>query len=189
MGPALLKRRVAFLFTLCAVGLVVNVSSAWGSHYLGLHLAKLNGHSVATVYYVDATDSSWPVNAAAIEWNRSSKVDAFRVSSCPSTNDYCVPVSQKSLGQGLCSSSLTYGVVTYMSNGGDHFSRSSFTITLCNTTPAADRRSVACQEEGHTLGLAHRPLNAPTCMVGSGSVFPNLPDGHDFDELGAIYNH
>lgn len=53
------------------------------------------------------------------------------------------------------------------------------------------RRSVMCQEVGHTFGLGHQSENGDdfdTCMDYSRS--PNLyPDQHDYNQLAGIYTH
>lgn len=70
---------------------------------------------------------------------------------------------------------------------GTHISRANFYIQLGNQTPAGWRRSTACRELGHALGLAHR-APSDSCMRADG-IYPNLPDGHDFDQLWLTYNH
>ena len=55
------------------------------------------------------------------------------------------------------------------------------------TTPNtyAARRSVACHEMGHALGMAHN-LSLPSCMYG-GPTFPQHPTTDDFGVLNALY--
>ena len=48
-------------------------------------------------------------------------------------------------------------------------------------------QSVTCHEPGHWFVLNHRqPSNS--CMV-AGSVFPNFPDEHGFNQIYDIYGH
>ena len=66
----------------------------------------------------------------------------------------------------------------------------SYFRTATYNTPAW-RRSVMCQEVGHTFGLDHQDesgADLDTCM--DYSTVPNEhPDQHDYNQLGAIYNH
>ena len=170
---------------ICCAALVVGATPASASHYINPerdHLAKLNGHAVPTAYLVDYTDTTWPVSAAAQEWDRSSRVDIFRVSSCPSGNDYCIPVQQINCVPGL------YGQTIAYDNGNGHWSRTGFQVNYCdNNTPSSYKRKVACDEQGHVLGLGHR--SETTSCLRQGLYLQSFPDGHDFDMLGTIYNH
>jgi hypothetical protein len=180
----ILKRtgmRTALVTTLALAGLAVSVQSASAAHYIGLHLAALNGHAQPTIWFVDRTDASWPVTAAADEWNRSSRLTVGRRAECPHPGDYCPPVHQ-------VNNSNFYGR-TFRPLNADltHISRFNFYIELSNSTPSTRRRSVACHEEGHALGLEHRQP-ADSCLRAD-NVFPNLPDAHDFNQLYSAYGH
>ena len=173
-------------FGAAMVALIVGwaASSAAGWHRDSLHLAQLNGRSQATIYFVDWTGSSWPVGASAAEWDRSSRIGVYRATGgCPTSGDYCVPVNE-------VNTSNYFGMTYSQANSsGQHYSRSGFYINLSNQTPLHGRRSVACHEEGHALGLNHQ-FTTDTCMWNNDkTTFPNLPNGHDFAELGSIYNH
>lgn len=131
---------------------------------------------------MDYTDSSWPVTAAADEWDRSSKLTVGRRASCPHAGDYCPPVYQ------VPSNPYWYGLTTYTLNAaGTHISRSNFYLQLSNGTPTGGRRSVACHEEGHALGLQHRQASQ-SCLYPS-TAFYALPDSHDFNQLWNVYSH
>jgi hypothetical protein len=165
------------------IGAGIAAEQAASEHAIGgpWHLAALNGHSQATIWLVDRTDTTWPVTAAADEWNRSRFVTIGRRAECPHAGDYCPPVHQ-------VNNNNFFGQTTYkLNNARTHISREGFEIRLSNATPLGARRSVACHEEGHALGLDHRkPSNS--CMV-DGAVFPARPDDHDFNALQNIYSH
>jgi hypothetical protein len=163
--------------------------SASGYHYSGNHLATL-GLAVPRLYLVDATGPSWPVTAAAADWNASSAVDVYRVSSCPSSSYYCLPTVERSATTSPCSST-TYGVFTANVTSAGHFVRDSvFRIVLCNSTPVGDNRlKVACHESGHGLGLTHRFDSPQTSCMAQGLNHPTDGDGHDFGQLVTAYNH
>lgn len=181
----MLTRHRAFrVLVLCAALMSLAVPAVHASHSLGVHLAQLNGRSQPTVFMVDYSDSSWPVSAAVGEWSADPYTAIYRYSYCPNSNDYCVPVNQTSFN-----SAVAYARTFYQDNGNGHFSRSNFYINLY-VTPNSLKRSVICHELGHVLGLDERPSSATnSCMTQSTSVFPNYPDGHDYNQLLSIYEH
>lgn len=173
-------RSVLLAVTTVAV-FALAVQIAFANHYGGYHLAVLNGHSQATIWFVDRTDTTWPVTASADEWNRSSRLTVGRRAECPHSGDYCPPVHQ-------VNAPGYYGrTVRPLNADFTHISRSGFFVELSTSTPLSRRRSVACHELGHALGLEHR-LPADSCLRND-SVFPNLPDDHDFNMLYSVYSH
>jgi hypothetical protein len=173
--------RTALVAVLAVAGLALAVQSAGAAHYIGQHLATLNGHYEPTIWFVDRTDTTWPVTAAADEWNRSSRLTVGRRAECPHSGDYCPVVNQ-------VYNDLWYGRTTFsMNSTGSHISRYGFYLELNNAAPGSIKRSIACHEEGHALGLRHRQP-ADSCMR-SDNVFPSYPDDHDFNQLYSAYGH
>jgi matrixin len=165
------------------IGVGAAAQQAASEHDIGgpWHLSNLH-HSQPVIWFVDRTDTTWPVSAAATEWDRSNQLTAGRQAECPDSRDYCPNVHQ-------VNSPDYYGSTTYkLNSAGTHISRDQFFINLSNRTPVgSSRRAVACHELGHALGLDHRqPSNS--CMRGGGE-FHSLPDSHDFNMLQAMYLH
>jgi len=183
---------------LCLLGMLVLVATAGagtasGSHYIGRHLAALNGHSQPTIWFVDRTDSTWPIEAAAQEWDRTSSVTMGRRSVCPHAGDYCVPVNQVT---SLPNGDKGLSVFCYSTVPPTHISRynpcsasqPAPVVYVSNTTDmGSQRRSVACHELGHWFNLTHRQPS-DSCMRND-SIFPTLPDVHDFNQISRIYDH
>ncbi len=152
-------------------------------HWEGIaHLSDLNFGSDRQIYFDDRTDSTWPVGAAAAEWDRTSKILVRRLG-CPTASYYCPPIHQ-------VNASYKGVAVLGINAAGTHITRDrdKFYINLSNSTPLSQRRFVACQEEGHALGLDHRGSAANSCMY-KGSPFTPLPDDHDFNQLFSGYSH
>lgn len=179
-------RRYVWVACSALVGLLAASPVAHAQHYQApYHLTNLNGHSQPTIWFVDYTDSSWPVTAAADEWDRSSKLTAGRRASCPHAGDYCPPVYQ------VPSNPYWFGLTTYQLNSaGTHISRYNFYLQLSNSAPLPTRGTIACHELGHALGLKHRQPSQ-SCMYPSSlyELFYPLPDSHDFNQLWNVYSH
>jgi hypothetical protein len=177
-------RRVASVTGALVIAMVMAPGSASAGHWAGpFHLSDLNIASDRQIYIDDRTDSTWPVGASATEWDRSSKVLVRRLG-CPTASYYCPPVHQ-------VNNNNYWGVVVRPLNAeGTHITRdrSRFYANLSNITPLSRRRFVACQEEGHMIGLNHRTSQVSSCMWDN-SPFAQLPDDHDFNELFAGYTH
>ena len=178
--PARLATVASIILALCMP------ASASANHAFGglWHMSDLNlGHAERHVHFDDRTDSTWPVGAAADSWNNSSKLYVTRLG-CPGTFEYCPPVHQ-------VNNNNYKGLAVLTPNAaGTHITRDQDKtyINLSNITPSSQRRFVACQEEGHILGLDHRASQVNSCMW-DGSPFYSLPDGHDFSALFNVYDH
>lgn len=146
--------------------------SASANHALGgpYHLSDLNlGFSERHIHFDDRTDTTWPVGAAADNWNASSKLFVTRLG-CPNSSEYCPIINQ-------VNSNAYYGrAFIGLNAAGTHFTRgSTFYINLSNVTPLSRRQPVACQEEGHLLGLDHRTSSAASCMWDGAPGAPTRP--------------
>lgn len=129
--------------------------------------------AIAQVYFVDHTGTYWPVNAATIEWNKSANVGVY----------YSSP--------GNCPFNCVH---TYEVN--NHFKPGNVYINL-NTSVSQNfglnqnqRQGVACQEQGHVIGLGHRQYTDDCMYDKDNQYFPKLPSNpHDYNVLANIYDH
>lgn len=169
-----------------AMAVVVSMpGTATASHSFApnFHLSDLNlANSERHVHTDDRTDASWPVGAAAAEWDRSSKIYMVRLG-CPGASEYCPPVYQVN--------DTFWGRTFWGMNAAQtHFTRDpgQFYAELSNDTPLIHRRFVACHELGHLLGLDHRVSSVNSCMRDD-PPYAQLPDSHDFDVVFSLHNH
>lgn len=139
-----------------------------------------SGTSLAQVYFVDYTGSRWPVNSSTVTWNNSSRVKSYYRTTCPS-GLHCVPVYEYNSPDG------NYGYAELAFDGNGHFTSSTIRLNNRYTPGAADDRQTVCQEEGHSLGLDHQYVD-DTCMNDT-TRYDQVPNGHDYDQLAAVYNH
>jgi hypothetical protein len=54
---------------------------------------------------------------------------------------------------------------------------------------ADQRRSVACHELGHAIGVFDDSLVSSTSCMTTDSNFPLYPDAHDYKVIASVYNH
>lgn len=151
----------------------------------------------AYVTISDFTPSGWPVLAATNTWATEPNIDVYyNFGGCGGTG-HCVDVRLKNMAE-TCNQLRGFMDPAY-SNG--HYSQDS--IVRFNDACSAsqftnqNRRSIACHELGHVMGLAHE-LNlslSESCMVVPNNP-PNwvnrteLPSNHDFNVLhNTIYTH
>lgn len=141
-----MSRRPLFL----AVATFVMLAMSTGSPAAANHWNHDPGHNVhwansspsfprGYVYWADLTGPQWPVYSAAIEWDRSTKLDAVYVgpsASCPST-PHCVTVRQTALGA-TCSGTLGQTNVSYYPATG-HLETST-RVDLSSACTACERR-------------------------------------------------
>lgn len=133
------------------------------------------------VYFLDHTSDSWPVTDARVDWYQAPGIDAYYrwyTAGCPGGGRHCVNVYSGNYGTDW------YGVTEATTSNG-YFG--TVTVKLNDqVTPNtyAARRSVACHEMGHALGLeANNSTNS--CM--SDPEFPQHPSSDDFGVLNQLY--
>ncbi|MFE7075156.1 hypothetical protein ACFU96_34190 [Streptomyces sp. NPDC057620] len=135
------------------------------------------------VYFLDHSGDTWPVTDARVDWYQAPGIDAYYrwyTAGCPGGGRHCVHVYSGSYGTDW------YGV-TEASTSNGYFVDGTVTVKLNDQiTPNtyAARRSVACHEMGHALGLeANNSTNS--CM--SDPEFPQHPSSDDFAVLNQLY--
>lgn len=149
----------------------------------GVHWNRVNT-ATAQVYFIDHTSVNWPVSASASTWNQTNRLGVYWRSpsqGCPGSNVGCVHVSE------INNSTVDYIGLTSWTVNGDHFGTVSVKLNSAFAPDSTVKRSVACHELGHAIGLDHQNVN-DSCMT-AGNVFPKYPNGHDFDKVRAIYSH
>jgi hypothetical protein len=149
------------------------------------------------VTIVDYTPSGWPVFAAAINWDAAPRIDiVYRYGSCGSPG-HCIGVRLTSTWPYTCAQSGGYAVVRPQSASNNHIDPDTSYIRFNDRCGGSswtnrDRQALACEEEGHIIGLDHASpdLNGSTCMA-SGRIdqLHHTPRQHDFDMLSSIYAH
>lgn len=154
----------------------VGTASAWCGHKW-----DYGGFNDPQVYFLDHTGDTWPVTAAQVDWYQAPGIDAYyrwHTSGCPGGGRHCVHVYSGRYGTDW------YGVTEATSSNG-YFG--TVTVKLNEqVTPNtyAARRSVACHEMGHALGLDH---NGSTNSCLSVPEFPQHPSSDDFAVLNQLY--
>jgi hypothetical protein len=135
------------------------------------------------VYYIDFTGNSWPVTDAQVDWYQAPGIDAYyryHTAGCPGGGRHCVNVREGSYG------TAWYGHTASTVSGG-YFVDGSVTVELNNQVTPNDythRRSVACHEMGHAIGMAHNN-STNSCM--SIPEFPQHPSSQDYSVLNQYY--
>jgi hypothetical protein len=141
------------------------------------------------VYFLDHSGNSWPVTDARVDWYQAPGIDAYYryyTAGCPGGGRHCVNVYDASYGQ-----TGWYAQTTWQTSGG-YFVDGTVQIQLNDsTTPNtyAARRSVACHEMGHALGLDHN-TGTTSCIktyLFQAPAFPQHPTANDFSVLNALY--
>jgi hypothetical protein len=152
------------------------------------------------VTIVDYTPSQWPVYAAAIKWDEAPKIDVvYQYGGCAGSYGHCIGVRVMAEGEYpyTCAQSGGYAVVTPYSSSNNHIDPDRSYIRFNHACGGSnwtdrDRRALACEEEGHIIGLDHAAsnLNNETCMAsGTISQLKEVPRPHDFGEVDGIYTH
>lgn len=187
-----------------AVASITLVGTALANHSWGsYHWSRTANPLVLSVG--DNVDSRWDayLDEAISDWSTSSVVDLNRASggTSPST---CSPTAGR-----IEACNAAYGTTGWLGvaqiwvSGGSHITQA--TTKLNDTyfdTPTYDtpawRRLVTCQEIAHDFGLDHQDENFNNGNLGSCMDYTSDPDGppsnehpngHDFDQLVAIYAH
>lgn len=173
---------VAVLFAL--VGTVTFSTPAFAYNILAgnPHWERFNT-TVAYMYVEDYTGPNWPVYSAQITWNQSSNVGAYYAS--PNTCSFhCVPAYE-----GYYGGTGWLGLTSYSFSNG-HFTSVTIQYNDSYALSYNDRLQVACQEQGHALGLDHTPNDHSSCMYPTAPGGTTTPNGHDYWTLAnQIYNH
>jgi len=140
-----------------------------------------SGYDDPQVYFRDHTPNGWPVREAVASWNKAIGVDSYwTISSCPGGSRHCVDVWADDYGPTGWSGSTTY-TITFGRNFVDGSVRSKLNDWYATST--ADRRTSACHEIGHALGVGHN-MSRSSCMYGTDSSNdPQQPHRSDFDLL------
>lgn len=142
------------------------------------------------VYWVDLTGPEWPVYASSIEWDKAGSLDAVYVSSEASCPSHCVTVDDVSVGTaGSCTG--TIGATTRYWNSVAHLTTST-NVKLDDDCAGASydlRRTDACHELGHSLGMGEQYVGTESCMHSPYEGPKKLPSQHDYDAIAAHYNH
>lgn len=155
---------------------IVGTASAWCGHKW-----DYGPFNDPQVYFLDHTSDSWPVTDARVDWYQAPGIDAYYrwyTAGCPGGGRHCVHVYSGSYGTDW------YGVTEATASNGLF---GTVTVKLNDqVTPNtyAARRSVACHEMGHALGLDAN-LSTNSCM--SDPEFPQHPSSDDFGVLNALY--
>lgn len=178
---------------------VASASHSWGSpayHWpaTSLPLTLNLGNNLGSDWAVSEYGGSYLDNVHA-DWSASAVLDTTIVTGANLRR--CGAVSGRIE---VCSD--TYGAngwlgVASIWLSGSHIAKATVKMndTYFNSSPYATkewRRSVLCQEVGHTFGLGHQSedwnVNTGSCM--DYYKVPNIaPNVHDYAQLGLIYNH
>lgn len=195
------SRRVAALGTLTTLALVLLVAVAYATNRIsdGRHWGEGN-LSREYVTIVDHTGPKWPVYSAAIKWDEAPRIDiVWKADTCSGSYGHCIGVrviSADDYGYS-CTTSGGFAVVARISSTNNHIDEDESYIRFngdCGRDAFTnrDRRALACEEEGHMIGLDHAnsDLNDLTCMA-SGRIdrLDDTPRQHDFELVDDIYTH
>jgi hypothetical protein len=177
-----------------AVG-TANASHSWGSY----HWARTA--SSFTLKIGDNLSGTWDpiLVTASAGWSTSTVLDTTIV---PGSADprKCRPkagqveVCNASYGRnGWLGIASIWASGSHITQGTVKLNDSYFNSAPYNTTPW--RNLVACQEVGHTFGLAHQDENFTNANLGTCMDYTNdpstnqQPNQHDYDQLATIYSH
>jgi hypothetical protein len=182
-----------------AVTLVTGYANhSWG----GYHWARTT--NPVTIRVGDNVNSAWDayLNGAVNDWNDSNVINLTKVAGGTRAKN-CRPTSGK-----IEACNARYGNngwlgIAQIWISGKHITQAitklndTYFETASYNTPAW-RRLVTCQEIAHDFGLDHQDENFNNANLGSCMDYTSDPDGppsnehpngHDFDQLQAIYSH
>jgi len=145
------------------------------------------GHVRPIVYFHDASGSSWPVSTAVSVWNQSLGIDSYwqpSTTPCPD-NVHCAFVYEIN-----DSTKHVCGQTHLVIDGNHHFVEDADYILLndyyfAHTDSDGSRctgtkRSTACHEIGHMLGLDHNDSKSSCIYYQSVSDRSQVPNSDDF---------
>jgi hypothetical protein len=180
------------------LGASLSADHSWNDY----HWARTTSSFALTV--VNSTTTEWDqyVAGAASDWSTSTKLDMtqnLNGSTADLDRRHCSAITGQvhicnfayGYNQWLGIAGISIDTDGHIFTGYVKLNDSYFSSSFYDTYDW--RRSVVCQELGHTIGLDHQDedfYNDPlyTCMDYQDPPFPN-PNQHDYDELEAIYAH
>lgn len=185
---------VVALVTLPSSGSATNFSGLTGATgCTALNMADNSGHS----YWYEDLQSE---NVAATDWTRVNNMDptdinTSRASSLSSLTDvvvrdryyvdYCGYDWYSTSSGGIVGLVTCDSLVSGSSRCEQHSMRMSNTFT--DNTTTTNVRGLACHENGHTIGLAHRAADAPSCMHQGYPKNALAYDSHDRSHINTNY--
>lgn len=180
-GLRIIIASTVFAFLGLAQTQVALATHSWNGYHW-----KRYDTAVAQVYVTDHTGTRWPVNAAANKWNESARLGVYWVApgNCPMN---CAHTWEGNYG-----ASGWYGLTTIdLIAGTKHFKSGHVKVQFNNyyATTSDQRRSIACHELGHVIGLWEEYTRTTSCMWHDSQYFPLYPHSHDYDMLWATYDH
>lgn len=141
-----------------------------------------NGYADPQVYFMDHTSSAWPMTAVVPDWNRAVGIDSYyrwHANGCPGNGVHCVHVHNANYGD-----TGWMGLAEYSTDGGDLLLDVTLKLNDYYATNSTLRRTTACHEAGHALGLGHGTSLAG-CMSAEGTAL--RPHADDLNLLPRIY--
>lgn len=193
-----LRRLVAVPLIILAAQVLAPTAGASHS-WNGYHWARTT--NPFTLRLGDNVTAAWDqyLRTTASDWTQSAVLDTSVVSG-NARNRRCAPTTGR---VEVCNASYGstgwLGVASIWASG-SHITQGTVKVndtyfsSATYNTPAW-RNLVMCQEVGHTLGLDHQDEafdnpNLGTCMDYTSNPSTNQhPNGHDYDQLEAIYGH
>lgn len=191
---------------LATLGAAVAVATIYATtvsahNVTGFHWAD-EGRARAFVTFVDKTNASWPIVTTTNEWDFAGNINIYYGYRDCGGQGHCVSVDTSLVGpfaDRRCGEVRGLTRVEVVSPGSTHMS-SDTSVTFnerCQNSgfSNADRRTIACHEEGHVIGLAHADNSLLTCMGAppGETAWMNrsgTPRQHDFLMLDdEIYDH
>ena len=203
-----LSRRVcswgpALLLCALAIGSPAVANHSWGD----AHWART---STLHIRVGDSVGTAWDTHLreALKDWSVATELDmvvttsSTAPSTCSPTYGIVVACSAKYGSTGWLGLGQIWTSGGHIVQGTAKVNNTYFSLAKYNT--AAWRRSVMCQELGHTLGLGHQDEDTANANLGScmdytsdptgtkgtnGTLNNTRPNAHDYQQLSAIYNH
>ena len=175
---------------------IINVSAnhSWG----GYHWARTT--NPFNLKLGDNLTSNWKtfLNTTSNDWSLSSVLDTSTVvgqarKNCSATTGQVEVCNKKYGNNGWLGIAQIWTSGLHITKAVTKMNDTYFNTAKYNTI--AWKNLVMCQEVGHTLGLDHQDEafdnpNLNTCMDYTNNPESNqLPNAHDYDELGIIYEH
>jgi hypothetical protein len=192
-------RRLVVL-PLVVLAMVFAVPGAWADHWHNLpsgaplHWSDNDpSYPRGYIYWVDNTGAEWPVYSSAVEWDKAGRLDAVYTSSeaaCPNTG-HCVSVNETALGAAGCTGALGSTTPVIYAGASAHLHTDTVVEvdSECSGAAAGKRRTIACHEMGHSIGLYEDFARTNTCMAAPYQGVQQLPNEHDYNAIASQYNH